>query len=441
MTYDIAIIGAGASGLAAGIAAARRLPPALRATPLASEGGLAGARVVLLERMPRVGKKILATGNGRCNLGNRNAPEHPYHNREFVIPALERFESSPLSPRRHPPSQAKGAWGGCEAFFDSLGLAIQEGDEGRLYPRSNMAASVLNALRYGAQRAGCEIRCDCPVTEIKPADGGFLVNQNITARRVIIAAGGCAAPAQGSDGSGFALLRSLGHRIIEPRPALVQITVKSPVLAMLKGLRVRAEIRIGQARAAGEVLFAQDGLSGIAAMEVSREAVPGSAAVLDLLPEYSIKELTALLLRWQDCCGTPEEGGYSPAQLLSGLLPGRVAEAVVRTPRPCGPPGLECDRTGSILPGCLSGPSEEGGLAYACKNFTFEVTGTRGFGHAQVTAGGADVAQFEPHTMQSRVVPGLYACGEALDVDGGCGGFNLHWAWASGALAGQCAAR
>jgi len=366
MTYDVAIVGAGASGLAAGIAAGR-----------------AGACVVLLERMPRVGKKILATGNGRCNLGNRFALEHSYHNKEFAAPALEKF-------------------GGCEAFFDSLGLAVREEDEGRLYPRSNMAASVLDALRYGAERAGCEMRCDCPVTFIERVPDGFLINQSILARRVIIAAGGCAAPAQGSDGSGFLLLRALGHGVVEPRAALVQIKCDSPLLPMLKGLRVHAGISIERdgrvlRRAEGEVLFTGDGLSGIAAMEVSREAQKGSMAVLDLLPEYSEEELTGLLARWQGFGG------------VSGLLPKRVAEAVEKN---AGDP----------------------------KHFAFPVAGTRGFEHAQATAGGAEVSQFDPGTLQSRTVPGLFACGEALDVDGGCGGFNLHWAWASGALAGSSAA-
>jgi len=389
--YDIAIVGAGASGLAAGLTAGR-----------------AGARVLFLERMPRVGKKILATGNGRCNLGNRNALEHPYHNSEFATPALDKF-------------------GGCESFFDSLGLAVREDEEGRLYPRSNMAASVLDALRFGAERAGCELRCDCPVTSIESSKDGFHINNSIAARRVIIAAGGCAAPAQGSNGSGFSLLRSLGHSVVEPRPALVQIKAYSPLLPMLKGLRVHAGIRIERdskvlRRAEGEILFAQDGLSGIAAMEVSRDAQKGSTAVLDLLPEYSIEELAGLLSKWREACPA-----HSDVQLLAGLTPKRVAEAVVKstqnTPRPCGPP-----------------PSKEGGLAHSCKNFTFKIIGTRGFEHAQVTAGGAEVSQFDPRTMESRVMPGLFACGEALDVDGGCGGFNLHWAWVSGVLAGLCAA-
>jgi len=375
--YDIAIVGAGASGLAAGIAAGRT-----------------GVRVVLLERMPRAGKKILATGNGRCNLGNRRAMEHPYYNREFAAHALKTFV-------------------GCESFFDSLGLAVQEDSEGRLYPRSNTAASVLDALRFGADRAGCEIRCDCPVGSIEPTRDGFFINQSIAARRVIIAAGGCAAPAQGSDGSGLSLLRSVGHSIVEPKPALVQIQVSSPLLGMLKGLRARAGIRIeknGQVlrRAEGEILFAGDGLSGIAAMEVSREAQKGSRAVLDLLPEVSIDELAGLLSRWRGACPA-----YSDAQLLTGLVPRRVAEAVVKN---------------------------AGDLAFVCKNFAFEVIGTRGFAHAQVTAGGACVGEFDPWTMESRIVPGVYACGEALDVDGGCGGFNLQWAWASGVLAGESAA-
>jgi len=386
MTYGLAVVGAGASGLAAAIAGGR------------AQGS--GGRVLLLERLSRAGKKILATGNGRCNLGNRHADTHAYHNKGFAAPALERFNA-----------EAR------KAFFDSLGLAVYEDAEGRLYPRSSMAASVLDALRYGALRVGAELRCDCPVTNISSTRDGFLLNGEIQARRVIIAAGGCAAPAQGSDGSGFALLRGLGHSIVDPRPALVPITVQSPVLPMLKGLRVRGGIAIEQEgralrQAQGEILFAQDGLSGIAAMEVSREARAGALAVLDLLPEYSHEEVCAKLQAWQSAC--PEA---TPAQLLAGLLPKRVGEAV--------------------LTACADVSIEH--ITKTCKRFAFAVTGTRGFAHAQITAGGADVRTFDPCTLESRLVPGLYACGEALDVDGGCGGFNLHWAWASGALAGGAA--
>jgi predicted Rossmann fold flavoprotein len=188
---------------------------------------------------------------------------------------------------------------------------------------------------------------------------------------------------------------------------------------MLKGLRVRGEIAIERdgrilRRAEGEILFAEDGLSGIAAMEVSREARAGTLAALDLLPEYSFGELCARLRAWQIAC--PEA---APAQLLAGLLPKRVGEAVLAA---CGGASME-----RIMERIVE----------TCKRFAFPVTGTRGFAHAQVTAGGADVREFDPLTLESRLAPGLYACGEALDVDGGCGGFNLHWAWASGVLAGH----
>ena len=371
---DTAIIGAGASGLAAAISAA----------------AAGGSGVVLFERLPRAGKKILATGNGRCNAGNIHALQHVYHNRVFALPALKQFE----------------IW----AFFRSLGLLLREDAEGRLYPRSNTAASVLDALRFGALRAGAEIRCDTAVHEIKSTREGFLLNGSIAARRVIVAAGGCAAPAQGSDGSGFVLLKQLGHSIVKPQPALVALRSDSPLLKMLKGLRCHAVISIEQngetcRSAEGEILFTEDGISGIAAMEISRWAVPGAEAVLDLLPEMTLGQVHALLNELAQTC---------PEQSLMGILPKRIGEAVQR----------QSERQGVHLAACL-------------KRFVFPVTGTRGFANAQVTAGGADVAQFNPETMESRLHKGLYACGEVLDVDGGCGGFNLQWAWASGQLAGK----
>ncbi|MCL2194757.1 MAG: aminoacetone oxidase family FAD-binding enzyme [Oscillospiraceae bacterium] len=365
MNYDVIIIGAGASGLAAAITAAQ-----------------AGERVLVLERMPRAGKKILATGNGRCNVSNRHAATHEYHNQRFAAPALQAF----------------GA-GECEAFFHALGLALWEDAEGRLYPRSNTAASVLDALRFGAQRAGAEMLCNVTADTLVRNGKGFAVNHHLRAQRVIVAAGGCAAPAHGSDGSGFALLRGLGHTIITPKPALVQLRCNSPLLPSLKGLRVRARATLvhnGEIlrESEGEILFTDDGLSGIAAMELSLGYRPGCTVELDLLPDYTPEQLAALLAQWRAFTDLP----------LTGLLPKRVAETVVK-----------------------SGQS--------AKKIAFPVAGTRDFAHAQVTAGGADVREFDPQTLQSQLLPELFACGEVLDVHGGCGGFNLHWAWASGRLA------
>jgi predicted Rossmann fold flavoprotein len=374
---DVAIVGAGASGLAAAMAAKQQTP----------------GKVLLLERLVRVGKKILVTGNGRCNLGNVHAATHAYHNRTFALPALRQWESAP--------------------YFRSLGLLLREDAEGRLYPRSNTAASVLDALRLGAARAGVEFCCGTAVQKITPTQNGFcLNNERFAARRVIVAAGGCAAPAQGSDGSGLALLAQLGHHIVTPRPALVALRCQSPLLPMLKGLRCQATIALEQAgqwlhSASGEILFTEDGISGIAAMELSRWAAPGATAALDLLPELPHEQLRALLAEFSLLC---------PEQPLLGLLPRRIGEAVIRQ--------------------CAGGD-----LAISLKHFTFYVTGTRGFAHAQVTAGGADVAQFHAETLESKLHRGLFACGEVLDVDGGCGGFNLQWAFASGQAAGQQAGR
>lgn len=366
MTYDLIILGAGASGLAAAITAAQ-----------------AGSRVLALERMPRAGKKILATGNGRCNVSNRHVAKHEYHNKHFAAPALQAFGAAE-----------------CEAFFHAQGLALWEDAEGRLYPRSNMAASVLDALRFAALRAGAEILCDTTATQLSQTNGGFIVNNKWHAQRVIVATGGCAAPAHGSDGSGFALLHSLGHAIIAPKPALVQLRCHSPMLPRLKGLRVRAKAKLVHhdnilRESEGEILFCDDGISGIAAMELSLAYQPGCTIELDLLPDYTHKQLETLLATWQAVTALP----------LAGLLPRRVAEAVVASKQ-------------------------------NAKKIAFPVAGTRDFLHAQITAGGADVHDFDANTLQSKLVPGLFACGEVLDVHGGCGGFNLHWAWASGRLVG-----
>ncbi|MDR1927120.1 MAG: aminoacetone oxidase family FAD-binding enzyme, partial [Oscillospiraceae bacterium] len=372
----LAVIGAGASGMAAAIAAARTAP-----------GG--GQRILLLERLPRAGKKLLATGNGRCNLSNRSAPAHPYHNRAFALPALRAFEA--------------------ERFFRSLGLLLAEDGEGRLYPRSNTAASVLDALRLGVARHSVELCCDQPVATVQRRGSGFLINGALQAARVILATGGCAAPAQGSDGSGFALLEALGHRIFPPRPALVQLKASAPLLPPLRGLRVKCAAALedpqGRAlcRAKGEILFAQDGISGIAAMELSRAARPGCTLALDLIPELALPALEHFFIRLcQDC---PE---LSPAQALAGLLPRRVGEAVLRQSG-IGKAAIAALSTGEISRLCA-----------AVKRFTFPLDGTRGFAQAQVTAGGAEVSQFDPRTLESRLAPGLYACGELLDVDGGC---------------------
>ena len=253
---DILIIGGGASGLAAAIAAKRTDKT---------------KSVTVLEHLPKVGKKILATGNGRCNLGNMNAAEHAYTNMRFASYAIEKYGTDKLV-----------------EFFESTGLYTRADSEGRLYPMSNSAASVLDALRFECENLGVVFCCEEKATEIKKCTDGFTVNGAYRAKSVIIATGGKSAPSQGSDGSGYPLLKSLGHKITALSPSLVQIKTDTAKIKSLKGVRAKASLTLSTGgKSDGEILFTDYGVSGIAAMDLSRFVKPDVKAELsiDLLKE------------------------------------------------------------------------------------------------------------------------------------------------------------
>lgn len=395
-SHDLIIIGGGASGLTAA-AEYKSLRP--------------GDRALILERMPRVGKKLLVTGNGRCNLGNLRYRDHDYKNRRFASGAFQANDGKKV-----------------KEFFTGLGLYSRADEEGRLYPLSNSAASVLDALRFECERLGAEIRCDSPVSEVKRAGGEFIVDGLYRAKKLILAAGGKAAPAQGSDGSGLRLAESLGLKVTPLRPSLVQLVTDTEKIRSLKGLRVRAELSLDRAcpTVSGEVLFTDYGLSGIAAMELSRyyDEKRHKTVTLSLVPELSSEELESALLSF-----VTGRGKLPAEALLTGFLPKAVGAAVIRAslgrlPKVCGE---------------LDGRDIKA-IACGIKSFVLPLKGTKGFGDAQVTSGGIDVSGFDPFTLESKKLPGLYACGEILDVDGGCGGFNLQWAFASALTAAQAAA-
>ncbi len=393
MIYDIIIVGAGASGLAAAISAKR----ADRKLNIAA-----------LDAMPRVGKKILATGNGRCNLSNLNADADSYTNPDFVSAALNEF----------PPEKVI-------EFFRSLGLLCVADGEGRVYPMSNTASSVLDALRSEAERLGVELICENHVDRIEKKNGIFTVGKRV-AKKIIICTGGCASPSQGSDGSGFELLKSLGHHITKVYPGLVQLTTKENTKP-LKGVRVKANVSLRQGTkpidsAKGEVLFTDYGLSGISIMDVSRSVKDGQyICSVDTLPKCEPNEAEKFLLSLDK--EMPIENA------LSGMMPKALGRYILK-------------RTGvnSLTPlgGLVKNRIAE--IIKTAKNLDFTVTGTMGFKNAQISVGGADVAEFNSKTMESKLVKGLFCAGEVLDTDGVCGGFNLQWAWASGLLAGRCAA-
>ncbi len=400
MTH-IAIIGGGASGLMAACTAAQ-----------------SGTRVTLFERQARVGRKLLATGNGRCNLTNQNAGPSHYHGADpdFVRPALAALRVAETL-----------------ALFRSLGLLTAPADEsGRVYPLSDSANSVLDVLRFELDRRSVTLHAPAPVTAIKRRGASFVVEtetDSVPADKVIIACGGCAGGKLGGVSDGYALLQSLGHSRTALHPALTQLNCDSPYPRALKGVRATARIRlsrngrtIGENR--GEVQFTEKGISGIAVFELSRLVSTGGKcrAELDFLPDVSAPELTQLLTEQ-----APRRGSLPGEELLTGVLHNKLGRTLCRAAdvagKPCGELSAE----------------ELSRCAALCKGFPLDVTGTGGFDSAQVTAGGVSTSEFYPETLESRIVPGLYACGEVLDIDGDCGGYNLQWAWSSGYLAGRCA--
>lgn len=372
----VAVIGGGAGGLCAAIAAGR-----------------AGADVVIFEQANRVGKKLLKTGNGRCNLSNMEVTPDDYNHPDFVEPTLREYFCEELLD-----------------FFGSLGLWTVTDEEGRVYPRSDTAASVLDVLRLECEEMEVGERCSMEITGIAPQGHGFYLTartgETFFVDRVIVATGG-----------GTSLLRPLGHKMVPFSPILCPLKTDAESIRGLTGLRCtcRAElIRRGKSVYAedGEILFRDFGVSGILALNLSRHALPGDTLSLDLLPELSFDDLKTRLQQQR------MRRGFD-ADLFTGIFHRRLGEAIARRAK-------------------SDDPAE---LARIIKDYRLSVLGPGDTQHAQVTRGGADIAEFDPETMESRRVPGLYAVGEALDIDGACGGYNLHWAFASGLRAGRSAAR
>ena len=395
--YDVAVIGAGASGLVAAISAKKAYNK---------------LSVVLIEALPKIGKKILATGNGRCNLTNLTANTKNY-NTKAVSAVMEAC----------PPKKII-------EFFSSIGLECVSDSESRVYPMSNTATSVLDCLRFEADHLGINVMTDTKVTSVKRNSSSFIINDSIECRKVIVSTGGKASPSQGSDGSGYPIIKSLGHTVTQLYPGLVQLTVKEN-LKFLKGIRVKAAVSLKDKndrildKSEGEVLFADYGLSGIAIMDVSRSAKDKNCICsLDILPEMPNEAVYEFITKAKK---------RNPLLLLEdalcGILPKKVGYLIIKNS------GFRQDITLRELKN-----EEINKFIYNMKNCCFTITGTRGFDSAQITVGGASFNEFDTKTLESKFAEGLYCTGELLDVDAPCGGFNLQWAWASGIVAGTAAA-
>lgn len=402
----IVVVGAGASGMMAAITAA----------------GL-GCRVILLDVNDRVGRKLLATGNGKCNFTNRDLEMGHYYGGSLEIPAkiLEIFGLKETID-----------------FFEGLGMLVRERN-GCLYPASEQASTVLDLLRLELDRLQVDVRCKEKVVRISKNREGFLIHTKngktpLGCDRVVLACGGCAAPAFGSDGSGYQLAKAFGHAIVPSVPALVQLCCRDKDLKSVAGVRSQAKIKLsieGRETPAeqGELQLTEYGISGIVVFQLSRLAAGALAegkkvsAFIDLLPEWKLRELEQIL---------EDRKKRYPQRTLEEFMTGILHKKLI----------FYFLRRSGLRPAqkvCDTEPGQLEKLFVGLKNWELRIQGTKGFENAQVSAGGV---AFEGVTegLESRKVPGVFFAGELLDVDGKCGGYNLQWAWSSGYVAGKNAA-
>jgi len=394
--YDIVIVGGGASGILAAIFARRN-----------------GATVLLCEKMPRLGKKILASGSGRCNLLNDKIDA------SFYNPEACKIADSVLAQF----TKQKAL-----EFFKYLGLVVYS-DEGRIFPVTNQAQSVLEVLEIELSSLGVDVRCLSQVHSISAAPVGFTLRLNpgerILSGKLILCCGGRSYPALGADGSGYALAAGFGHTIIDPVPSAVPLLTHDPFCHLLQGLKISVSVyslihdKTGR-KVKGDLLFTKYGLSGTAILDISEEIsiainrLGGKDVeiIVDLLPflteEELIKELTIRL-----------ERKFPNDRLLAGLLPHKLSAVFL---------GFFKTRDAAMI-------------AKQLKNKKFVIYGTRGWNEAEFTSGGVDTSEVNSRSLESKLCPGLYFAGEVLNVQGRRGGYNLAWAWASGFVAGSSAAQ
>jgi predicted Rossmann fold flavoprotein len=401
----IAIIGGGAAGLMAAVTAARQ-----------------GAAVTVYDRNAEAGKKILASGNGRCNIVNTDTTVNDYDGSDpaFVRHALEAMPFKVF-----------------ERFCLGIGLLLDVRDDGRCYPLSNEAGAVQAAFVRAAKAEGVRFVQNSTVTGIEKEGESFIVHGGDEAERydrIVLCTGSPAAPQLGGSESGLRLAEAFGHTVVPPFPALVGLHLDAPFLDRTFGVKCDARLTLNvgghdTAVTEGDLLFTRYGVSGFAVLDLSYAASEALSAfepvqlTIELLPGMNAQSLTAKIRQLAE--------GLNDAplhELLRGLLPHKLIRPLLGTAKV--PPELPCSRLG---------PKQAKGIVHTLKHWKFTVTDTHGYKHAEVAGGGVDTAEVDPKTMESRLVPGLHFAGEMLDVTGHRGGYNFHFAWGSGYLAGKAA--
>lgn len=403
---NVVIIGGGTSGLFASIMIKKMCPE---------------CHVTVLERLERIGKKILATGNGRCNFSNSNVAPNKYNNKSFVEPFISDFDYHSL----------------CKEF-NSLGLITREDSEGRAYPYSEVANSFLDVLRLNMKKYHVEEKCNFEVVKIindgKKDQPHYIIEnsrrQTIEADYVVLATGGKAAPVLGSNGTGYGLLKPFKVKVTNTEPGLVGVKVDPAKIKGLSGIRIKCRVLLHDKKLKqnvweekGEVLFKDDGLSGIVIMQlasmISRHEIAKAhyqcTIGLDLLPQYSDERLLDVLVKRQENMGSLEVSDF-----FVGVFPKILALNILRQ--------AKIDLSGYISDLTMM---EFIRIINTIKMYELEYKGMYGFDRAQVTVGGIDLGEFKRGNLELTKAPQIFVCGEVLNIDGECGGYNMHWALAS----------
>lgn len=399
---NLFIIGGGASGLVAAIIAARNQ-----------------LNVTIIERNPKIAKKILATGNGRCNYTNIYATPSHYNHPEFVIPAFECFGPSETI-----------------TFFEQLGIYPKTEDEGKTYPLSEQASSFFDVFAYEINRLGINVIYEATVEKITRIKQGFLLflsdGTRYEADKVIIATGGKALPKSGSDGSGYILAEMLNHHIKHVYPSLTKLKLHYPFLKQLDGVKFPGTVELihknqSLQKESGDVLFTSYGISGPTILQLSRKAIE----LYNNNQEVIIKVILVNLLNKSDVKKRLYQDSDRPIDLaLVGIINKKFIPVLLKE--------AKIEPNTQIAKVSLKSMQILIDLLF---DWRFTVNGFKGFDDAQVTVGGVDVSEINPLSMESTLNPGLYFCGEVIDIDALCGGYNLQWAWSSGYLAGLNASK
>lgn len=407
MNNKIIVVGGGAAGMMAALSAKQN-----------------GGDVLILERNERVGKKLLATGNGRCNYTNKNLTINNYHgsNPKFAYSALTELNVDKTI-----------------EFFEKMGITPAVEDNGKVFPLSFQSSSMLDIFRYQIEEEEIELITEAHVQEIKKQNKFVVIlkdKRTFECDKVIIATGGMALPSSGSDGNGYTLCKKLGHTATEIFPGLVQLKLESPYLKQLDGVKF-----VGKAEAYidnrcilednGDILFTSYGISGPPILQLSRTILDYMNKGKDVNLKVSIintktkEELADYLInRFHNMANKTIELG------LVGLINKRLILPILKE--------TNIDKNKNVL--SLS-KDEIKSLANILTSWVFKVIGSQSWGNAQVTAGGINTDEIDHKTMESKIVKGVFIVGELLDIDGDCGGFNLQWAWSSGYVAGLNAAK